>query len=48
MATSSAFRNPLADSPMAAAIKDLRFLARRVLHLEQEIAELLVDLDQLT
>jgi hypothetical protein len=33
---------------MAAAIKDLRFLAWRVLRLEQEIAELLVDLDQLT
>ncbi len=48
IATSSAFRVALVDSPMAAAKKALRFLARRVLHLEQEIAELLDDLDQLT
>jgi hypothetical protein len=33
---------------MAAAKKALRFLARRVLRLEREIAELLDDLDQLT
>jgi hypothetical protein len=48
MATTSAFRVPLVDSPMAAAKKALRFLARRVLRLEREIAELLDDLDQLT
>ncbi len=48
IATSSAFRVALVDSPMAAAKKALHFLARRVLHLEQEIAELLDDLDQLT
>ena len=48
MVTSSAFRDPLDDSPMAVAKKALRFLARRVLRLEQEFAELLDDLDQLT
>ena len=34
--------------PFAAAKKALRYLARRVLHLEKEIDELLEDLDQLT
>jgi prefoldin subunit 5 len=33
---------------MAAAKKALGFLARRVVHLEEEIAELMDDLDQLT
>ena len=48
MVTCTAFRVPLVDSPMAAAKKALRFLARRVLRLEREIAELLDDLDQRT
>jgi transposase len=48
MVTCTAFRVPLVDSPMAAAKKAQRFIARRVLRLEREIAELLDDLDQLT
>ena len=36
------------DCPFAADKKALRYLARRVLQLEKEIAELLEDLDQLT
>jgi hypothetical protein len=48
MVTCSAFRVSLVDSPMAAAKKALRFLARRVPRLKREIAELLDDLDQLT
>jgi len=36
------------DCPFAAAKKALRYLVRRVLQLEKEIDELLVDLDQLT
>jgi transposase len=48
MVTCTAFRVPLVDSPIAAAKKALRFLARRVLRLEREIAELLDNLDQLT
>ena len=45
MVTCTAFRVPLVDSPMAAAKKALRFLARRVLCIEREIVELLDDLD---
>jgi hypothetical protein len=41
MATCTAFRIPLVDSPMAAAKKALRFLVRRVLRLEREFAGLL-------
>ena len=48
MTTCAAFQVAVVDSPVAAAKKALRFLARRVLRLEQEIAELLEDLDQLT
>jgi transposase len=48
MATCAAFRVSMVDSPMAAAKKALGFLARRVVHLEEEIAELMDDLDQLT
>ena len=38
----------MVDCPFAATKKALRYLARRVLQLEKEIAELLEDLDQLT
>ena len=38
----------MVDCPFAAAKKALLYLARRVLQLEKEIAELLQDLDQLT
>lgn len=48
MVTCTAFRVPLVDSPMAAAKKALRFIARRLLRLEREIAELLDDLDKLS
>ena len=48
MTTCAAFHVAVVDCPVAAAKKALRFLARRVLRLEQEIAELLEDLDQLT
>ncbi len=40
--------NDVVKCPFAAAKKALRYLARRVLQLEKEIAELLEDLDQLT
>ena len=49
IATCAAFRFPaVVYCPFAAAKKALRYLARRVLQLEKEIAELLEDLDQLT
>jgi transposase len=48
IATCAAFRIAVVDCPFAAAKKALRYLARRVLQLEKEIAELLEDLDQLT
>ena len=48
IATCAAFRIGVVDYPFAAAKKALRYLARRVLQLEKEIAELLEDLDQLT
>ena len=38
----------MVDCPYAAAKKALRYLARRVLQQDREIAELLEDLDQLT
>ena len=48
IATCAAFSIAVVDCPFAAAKKALRYLARRVLQLEKEIAELLEDLDQLT
>lgn len=48
MTTCAAFQVAVVVCPVAAAQKALRFLARRVLQLEEEIAELLQDLDQLT
>ena len=48
IATYAVFRVAMVDSPNAAAKKALRFLARRVLGLEREIAALLDDLNQLT
>ena len=46
--TCAAYSIAVVDCPFAAAKKALRYLARRVLQLEKEIAELLEDLDQLT
>ena len=48
VATCAVFRIAVVDCPFAAANKALRYLARRVLQLEKEFAELLEDLDQLT